>query len=558
LRISNVTKRYGAEPVLLDVNFTLSPRESLGLVGPNGSGKSTLLRIAAGELAADSGSVWLDPASRVGYLPQYPLDELDLTVRDALVAGTGRVGELQQRLLALEDDLRIASGATLDAALEEYAQTRDEFERLDGYALAARIEAVVAGLGVDVPDLDAPVRALSAGNKTKLSLARLLLSQADIVLLDEPTNFLDLHALLWLERYVSVGDRSYLIVSHDRRFLDRTAAGILEIDPDKHTVRAWPGNYTDYLAAREAERARHLDAYRQQQERVNRIEADIRRAKEQARGVERRVRSGMGADVQRRLAKKVARKAKARERRLERDLEREAVEKPKQGWGLHLRDLGRDAVAPRTTALEVEDLRAGYNGSLLLRGIDLLIRGGDRVALLGRNGSGKTTLLRCVQGTLPYSGRVSLGPGMRTGVLAQEADTLPPNRTVLEVFRSAVEVDESAARTYLHRFLFAGDEPLKRVVELSYGQRAKLALALLVLSSANFLILDEPTSHLDGPALEAIEQALREFPGPMLVVSHDRYFLDRIGVNRAVVLESGRLREVNGIEDYEREIWTAV
>jgi ATP-binding cassette subfamily F protein 3 len=405
-----------------------------------------------------------------------------------------------------------------------------------------------------VVDLDMPVSVLSGGNKTKLSLARLLLSDASILLLDEPTNFLDLPALLWLERFVNEGDRAYIIVSHDRRFLDRTVSSILELDAATHSLRQWPGNYSEYNEARLKEEQKRLEAYQDQQEAIARIEEDIRRTREQARSVEARTKSGPGADVQRRLAKKVAKKAKVRERRLERQLETERIEKPRQGWGLHLADLGRNPIEDNRTVLEVENLHAGYDEREVLRGVSLLLRGRDRLALLGENGSGKSTLLRCIAGIMQYRGSVRTGPSVRLGVLSQEADELPLDRSVLDIFRSRTQMYEDEARTYLHKFLFKGQEVFKSVRSLSYGQKAKLALAILILSDANFLMLDEPTSHMDMPALEAIERAVARYVGPLLLVSHDRYFLSQIGVTRVEVLEDGVLRSVESVEEYEGEL----
>jgi ATPase subunit of ABC transporter with duplicated ATPase domains len=548
-----VSKAFGAEPVLANVSFVLSRGERVGLVGPNGSGKSTLLRILSGELALDEGSVWVDPSDRVGYLPQYPRDELHLTVREALLRDNP-AARLQARMAGLKASMSEAREGRLDRLLAQYAEAREAFEALDGYALEARMEAVVEGLALEAAGFEAPVATLSAGNKTKLSLARLLLSGATILLLDEPTNYLDLPSLLWLETFVGQSDRSYVIVSHDRRFLDRTVTSILALDPVEHTMRVWPGNFSDYAGARLREEQKLLEAYRDQQAEIARIEEDIRRTKEQARSVERHVISGMGADVKRRYAKKVARKAKARERRLERVLEEKKIEKPRQSWGLHLVDLGRDPIADNRTALEVEGLSAGYGDRTVLRGIDLTVRGRDRLAILGANGSGKSTLLRCVTGELPYRGKVRVGNSVRVGSLSQEGDEMPLDRTVLDLFRSRTEMREDEARTYLHKFLFTGDEVFKPVRALSYGQRSKLALAVLILSGANFLILDEPTSHMDMPALEAMERSLEEYRGPLLLVSHDRYFIERIGLNRFEVMEAGRLRGVESLEEYEEEV----
>lgn len=545
LRVSSVYKSYGADPVLNDVSFTLSPSERVGLVGPNGSGKSTLLRLLAGDIRPDRGSIWLDPHHRVSYLPQYPLDALPLSAREALLRGAGRIGELQARIEGLERALSAQGGATAEVLLEDYAVAQEEFERLGGYGIEARLEMVLEGLAIDA-DLATPVAALSGGTKTKLSLARLLISGADVLLLDEPTNYLDLPALEWLERFVAQGDRSYVIVSHDRRFLDETVSSILEIDSPTHTLRQWPGNYTDYHTAKRREAEKQWDAYRDQQEEIARMEEDIRRTKEQARGVE----TATNNDVLRRYAKKVARKATVRERRLERQLASEGqIEKPVRGWNLHLADLNRDPIRDNRLVLEIEDLRAGYGNEDVLRGASLLLRGQDRVALVGENGSGKTTLLRCITGQHPFTGSIRLGSSIRIGMLSQEQTELPLDRPVLEVFRSRTEMHESEARTYLHKFLFAGPEVLKPVSALSYGQRAKLALAILILSHANFLVLDEPTSHMDMPALEAIEEALAGYVGPLLVVSHDRAFIERIGVNRVLAMEGGQAQVVERTND---------
>lgn len=553
LQVSNVSQSFGAEQVLREISFTLAPGRRAGIVGANGSGKSTLLRIIAGELRPDSGSVQVYPAESVAYLPQYPADELHFSLRAALLRGAGQVGEQHTRLGELEQAFPTVHGEALETLLLEYAAVHDEFERLGGYSLDARINQVVQGLGLHAPSLDASVGTLSGGNKTKLSLARLLLSGARLLLLDEPTNFLDLPALLWLETFVRQSDRSYLIVSHDRRFLDRTIDMVLELDEREHTLRQWAGTYSDYAEARLREQHKNLAAYRDQQVEIARIEEDIRKTKEQARGVEARTKSGPGADHQRRLAKKVAHKAKARERRLERGLEEHRIEKPKQSWGLHLTELGGVTVNADRTVLEALAVHAGYGDRPVLKGVDLRIGGRDRVALLGENGSGKSTLLCCIAHLIPYHGTIKLGPSIRAGYLSQESEELPSQSSVLDVFRARIEMHEDEARTYLHKFLFAGNDVFKLVETLSYGQRSKLALATLILSGANFLVLDEPTSHMDMPALAAIESALAEFEGPILVVSHDRYFTERIGVTRVEVMEEGRLHTVDSVGAYERQ-----
>ena len=566
LKVSGLSKSYETQEILRDMSFVLNGGEKAGLVGPNGSGKSTLLRTISGLEHPDAGSVWLDPGDSVGYLPQYPAEELALSVRESLLRGAGTAGALMGRVAELEQQMPRASGKDLDRLLEEYATVQAEFERLGGYELEDRIAGVVRGLEIDAR-LDGPVGKLSGGNKTKLGLARLLLSGATVLLLDEPTNYLDLPALLWLERWVRESHAACVIVSHDRRFLDETVGEILEIDAQKHTLRAWPGNYSAYADARAREEEKQLSRWLDQQARKKRIEEDIRRTKEQARGVE----SGTNLDTARRYAKKVAAKAKAREGRLERELARDEVEQPVRTWGLHLADLGKGDIDDDRTVLHMSGLHAGYPRHVVLRGVDLRVHGRDRLALLGANGSGKSTLLRCLTGMAEgdvrtagfdlqasagaevriTSGEVRLGGGVRLGMLSQEAAELPRDQTVYDVFRAGTYMYEDEARAYLHKFLFGEDEVRKRVESLSYGQRAKLALALLVLGEANFLVLDEPTSHMDMAAIEAIETAIADYTGPLLVVSHDRYFLDRIGITRTEVMDDGHLHSVDGIAEYE-------
>lgn len=550
LRVSSLSKAFGGDPVLEGISFVLNPGERVGLVGPNGAGKSTLLQVIAGNLASDSGSVWADPVDSVAYLPQYPLDELHLTARESLLLGLGDAAGLEREIAQLESRMASAPGEELERLLELYAEARERFERMGGYELDARIGEITQGLALSSEDLARPLSMLSGGTKTKLLLARLLLSGASILLLDEPTNYLDLPSLLWLERFVQENSASFIIVSHDRRFLDRTVTSILELDPTRHTLRVWPGNYTDYAEAKEVERRKQLEAYLDRQEEIERVEGDIRRTKEQARSVERATK----LDTTRRYAKKVAKKAKARERRLERSLEEQTIEKPERSWGLHLADLGKNPIDDNRTVLKVEDLRAGYGDRKVLRGVALELHGRDRAVLLGGNGGGKSTLIRCITSEMRFEGEAQLGSGVRLGTISQEGAELPLDKSPLEVLRSRMLMYEDEARTYLHKFLFAGDEVLKPVRALSYGQRAKLALAVLVLSDANLLLLDEPTSHMDLAALEAMEQALREYVGPLLLVSHDRYFIDRVGVNKVLVMEQGLVRQVESMEAYESEV----
>ncbi|HET8632475.1 MAG TPA: ABC-F family ATP-binding cassette domain-containing protein [Thermomicrobiales bacterium] len=559
LKVSDLSKRFPDGPVLERVSFVVNAGEKVGLVGPNGSGKSTLLRIIAGELRQDGGSVAVGPADRVGYLEQYPERDLGRTVGAALTALSPDLDAARAAMTA-ETERMAAPDATpeeQERALAAYGAAAERFERLGGYEVEHRAAIVRDGLGLGAVDPERPVASLSGGQKTRLALARLLLTEPTILLLDEPTNYLDLPALLWLEGYVAASPCAAVIVSHDRRFLDRTVGGILELDAASHRLAAYVGTYSDYAEAKRREREKYLARYQDQQERVAAIERQIRAVKGHALQTE----TATNNDQQRRYAKKVAKKAKAQEHRLERFLESEdKLERPEGPKRLYLKDLTATALTDRRLAVAARDLRVAYGGRVVLDGVDLEVHGGDRLALVGPNGGGKSTLLRALAGEpgdATVAGEVRHGDGVRVGYLPQEHDAGPEGqgaRTVLQIFRAGVVMYEDEARAFLDKFLFSDDEVHRRFDELSYGERAKLALATLVASGANLLLLDEPTSHLDVAALDRIEGALAEYPGPLVVASHDRHFLTAVGVTGVLLLEDGALRRLPDLAAYEDEL----
>ncbi|MCC6628623.1 MAG: ABC-F family ATP-binding cassette domain-containing protein [Chloroflexi bacterium] len=553
LHVTNLGKRFPDGPVLERVSFVLDAGEKLGLVGPNGSGKTTLLRLLAGEGRPSAGSVTLQPGNRAGYLAQFPAADLDRTVGAVLATAQP---ELTAARAAMDAAAAAMADPTLDAvartvAITAYSAAAERFETLGGYDSDYRIERVRAGLALDEIAPDRLVASLSGGQKTRLSLARLLLAEPSLLLLDEPTNYLDLPALLWLERYVATSPCAAIIVSHDRRFLDRTVSGILELDPATRTISRYAGGYSAYVTTKRRERERHTARYQDQVERVETVEREIGALKGRAQRTE----SSTINFHYRKVAKGVARRAKVQERRLQRFLDsEERLERPEEAKRLFLADLGQQALADDRLAVAASGLRAGFDDTLVLDGVNLAIHGGDRLALVGANGSGKSTLLRALAGDLaPVGGVVRYGDGVRLGYLPQEHHWPPDQaeRSVLAAFRAGVVMHEDEARAFLDKFLFGGDTVHRCVADLSYGERARLALAVLVGGGANALLLDEPTSHLDLDALDRIESALAEYAGPLVVASHDRYFLDAIGITGVLLVGQGQVRRLASLDGYE-------
>ena len=552
LKVTDLSKRFPDGPVLERVSFVLNDGEKLGLVGPNGSGKSTLLRILAGRLRPSGGSVTRAPAARIGYLEQFPAADLDRTVAEALAAAqpelTAARAEMEATARAMADPAR--SETERAAALAAYGAAAERFEQLGGYESEHRLAIVRAGLALDELAPDRPVATLSGGQKTRLALARLLLSEPTVLLLDEPTNYLDLPALLWLERFVASSPCAAIIVSHDRRFLDRTVSGILELDPETRAIARYPGAYSAYAAAKQHEREKHAARYQDQVERIVAVQREIGALKRRAAATE----TNTINFAIRKVAKGTARRAKVQERRLERFLaSEERLERPEEPQRLFLQDMLAAALADDRLAVAASGLRVAYGEAIVLDGVDLAVHGGDRLALVGPNGSGKSTLLKALAGRLtPRAGGVRHGEGVRAGYLPQEhhwpAGTAA--QSLLQVFRAGVVMHEDEARSFLDKFLFSGDGVHRRVAGLSYGERARLALACLVAGGANLLLLDEPTSHLDLLALERIEAALAAYPGPLAVASHDRHFLDAIGITGVLLLEAGRLHRLPDLDAY--------
>ena len=548
LQASNVSKSLGDNLLFERVSFVVNPGDRVGLIGPNGCGKTTLLKIIHGELQPDTGSVWFSPAGvRVGYLRQALEYEPGQRVGQGLRAAIAGLTEAEQRLDHVSGRMVTAHGEELRHLLDEYDQAFTAYERLGGYSLEARVEAVLAGLGLRDLDPDTPLEILSGGQKTRLGLAWLLLAGPDLLLLDEPTNHLDMEALEWLEGFLRRFEGAALIVSHDRTFLDRTVDAVLELDVLTHTLTQYAGNYSAYVDAKEQDRDRQWVAYEDQQEFIARLETTIATKKGYARSIEQ----GTIAFGPRKIAKGIARKAIVQQRRLQRLLDsEERIDKPGRSWEMKLEF--PNTLPSGQDVLLLEGVTMGFGDRMLFHDVDLSLRVGQRIALVGPNGSGKTTLARLILGELKLlAGQVRLGAGVKVGYYAQEQEDLDPESTPYDVIRAVAPLDQTETRSFLHYFLFGQDEVFLPVGSLSFGERARLALARLVAQGCNLLLLDEPINHLDIPSRHRFEQAMATFQGTVLAIIHDRYFIDRFATSLWAI-EGGSIRVYGDLEDMRR------
>jgi len=500
-RLDEVYKSYAAAEVLRGVTFQVNPRERVGLVGRNGAGKTTIFRLVTKQEETDRGEIILLRGLRIGLLEQQPSFEGELNVRDEALNVFTEIRRMETEMTRLEHAMSEATGDALDEAMHTYSDLRHTYEFAGGFSYHARAEAVLAGLGFSDTDLEKPAEQLSGGQKARLALAKLLLSEPDVLLLDEPTNHLDVDAVEWLEDFLSEYKSAFVIISHDRFLLDRTVIKIIEMDGGRAAV--YPGNYSAYVKQREERRLVQAREYEEQQVLIARTEDFIRRN----------------------IAGQKTKQAKSRRKMLERIERVEAVRDERVGdFRLHAVARAGDNV------LSVADLSIGYDSGELASGISFLLRRGERLGIIGPNGSGKTTFLKTVLGGLePIKGGLTWGANVNIEYFDQELNSLDLGSTVIEEIASvAPRATPGELRSYLAKFLFTGDDISKPVVALSGGEQSRLALAKLIYSRANVLVMDEPTNHLDIPSREALEQALGEYPGTIITVSHDRYFLDKL------------------------------
>ena len=530
IKADKIHKAYGTITVLEDISFTLEKEQKAGLIGYNGTGKTTLLKILAGLVEPDAGEVTVRKGAVVGYMPQDTSLISDETIRDYV--------------------RRVSGMATLEERMGTSPEAMTEYKRRDGYTFYHRLDMMLAGFGLADVSNDRPINSLSSGQKSKVFMAGVLLSDPDILLLDEPTNNLDLPALIWLEDFLMRSDAACIIVSHDRLFLDRIVRKIFEIDWRTRMLNETRGRYSDYLVRKEKELARQRQEHEAQQEEIKRLKEQARKKKQEAFSGSRY----MGTDndkfhrgFKRDRAGKSGKQAKAIERRIE---QMEIVENPVE------RDVFRIHLRPEkpsgTRDITLTDVVAGYSGNGFKVGpVSLSIPYGSRVVILGLNGSGKTTLLRTLSGELQaLEGKVSRGNALVIGNFTQEHDNLPREESLKSFLTRRAGISVQDAYALAVKFGFRAAEIDKKIAALSPGGRARLLFALFSALSANVLILDEPTNHLDLEALEALEEAVAHYAGTIVLVSHDRYFLEKFHPTDTYVLSGGELSRQESFEAY--------
>ena len=539
LRVDDITKAYGDNQVLNGVSFSLDAGRILGLVGANGVGKSTLLRIIVGDEEADGGSVHLGSGVEIGYLAQALQDAAHGTVAQAIDHALGELRAVETRMRALERAMADDDG--LDDVLAEYGRLSELFERRGGYDLEHRRARVFAGLNIDAIAPARPLATLSGGEKSRVGLAALLLGAPDLLILDEPTNHLDFAALEWLEGYLQDYRGGVLVVSHDRRFLNRTVHALVEIDEQTRTGQQYGGNYDFYAEVKAQARRRWEEEYVVQQEEIRTLQRFIHgKARQVAhnrapRDNEKFAYTHKGERVQ----DAVSRNLRSAEEKLHR-IEADPIPRPPRPLRINP-DFDPTALANHTP-LVVEGLRKAYAGRTVLQDVSFALTAGQRIAIVGPNGAGKSTLLRILAGEeTPDAGTVTVAGSAVVGYLDQEQQNLDPAATVLENFRQGRSGEWEEIKAELMGYhLFTYPELEKRADTLSIGQQRKLQIAILIAQRANVLLLDEPTNHISLDVLDEFEQALLEFPGPIVAVSHDRHFLSRFA-GEIWQMDEGRL-----------------
>lgn len=525
LSCNNISKSFGTDVIIKSCSFNIEDHEKAAIVGINGAGKSTLLKIITGIEPADTGLVTLAKDKTLGYLAQQQNLGSDNTIYDELLSVKQYILDMEKELRSIEKRMNTADGDELENLMKKYSDLNHRFEMENGYAYKSEITGVLKGLGFSEEDFTLNVNTLSGGQKTRVALGRLLLAKPDIILLDEPTNHLDMESIRWLENYLLNYNGAVLIVAHDRYFLDKIVSKIIELDNGMATV--FSGNYTDYAAKKAILRNMKLKEYLNQQREIKHQEDVITKLKQFNR-------------------EKSIKRAESREKMLDKI---EIVDKPQE-----LNDKMNIKLEPNVVSgndvLTISGLSKSFDDVTLFDNIDIEIKRGERVALIGNNGTGKTTILKLINGIIePDSGSIYLGAKVNIGYYDQEHHVLDPDKTIFDEIRDAYpDLNNTQIRNTLAAFLFTNEDVFKYIRDLSGGEKGRVSLAKLMLSNANFLILDEPTNHLDIVSKEILENALNNYTGTVLFVSHDRYFINAAATR---IIELSNKTVVNYIGNYD-------
>jgi ATPase subunit of ABC transporter with duplicated ATPase domains len=532
LALNKLQKYYGANMVLEDITFEVQTSEKVGLVGVNGCGKSTLLKIIMGLEGYEKGMMSIKKGSTIGYLEQMPMYPQDFKVMDVLNTAFQKLDEVHKHLEILEKQLSEAQEEKAEKLLNRYAQLQTTYESLGGYEKEEKLSKVCTGLKIYEDFKEKNFSLLSGGEKTTVILGKILLENPDILLLDEPSNHLDLEAMEWLEAYLKEYKGIVIIVSHDRYFLDNVVTKIIEIE-DK-VASSYMGNYTAYFKEKERQVKLQMDAYLEQQKKIKSMEKTIAQLRDW----------GSRGDNS-----KFFRRAASMQKLLDK---MERIDKPlmeREGISIDAKMAARSG----KEVIVVKGLHKSYGEKILFNDADLLVRYGERVALIGPNGCGKSTLIKILLGMeQAHDGSATIGASVKLGYMPQNIEFEDESKTILECFREDIVISEGKAREYLARYMFYGESVFKKVGSLSGGERSRLKLAMLMYNEVNFLLLDEPTNHLDIDSREELEDFLKDFKGTILYVSHDRYFINSTA-NRTVELSGDKLISYDGNYDYYKE-----
>ena len=521
-----IKKSFGDKPVLRDITFHINEHEKVAMIGNNGAGKTTLFHIIQKELDPDDGVISIKKDATVGYLAQVQNYNDDHTIMEELLSAKQDVIDMEQRIRSMEEEMKKITGEELDRLMQRYHETLHLFDLAGGYTYKSDILGILRGLNFPESDYEKSVLKLSGGERTRLSLGRILLTAPDLILLDEPTNYLDIASVTWLENYLINIKSAVLLVSHDRYFINRIVTKTVEIENGKSLM--FDGNYEDFIVKKEVRKASLLSAYEKQQKEIKHQKEviDTLRSFNREKSIKR-------ADSRQHMLDKME------------VIEKPVEEKIDMGLEFHLnKDSGNDV-------LSVSHIAKSYGERTLFNDVSFEIKKGEHVALIGANGTGKTNILKIINGVIPSdAGEVKLGSNVEIGYFDQQSAVLSDDKTVFEEISDTYpKMTETEIRNTMASFLFRGDEVFAKISTLSGGERGRVVLAKLMLSGANFLILDEPTNHLDMISKEILENALNAYPGTLFYVSHDRYFINRTA-ERILCLENGNLTSYLGDYDY--------